>query len=877
MSLYEALQRRGYSFRQHLEEEGWTQRKLTVIDLDDSQRAALERGGVNGLKQILDRQGLWSFPALDIENPLPIQSDVILTQDGRSTAIVVAPASEGAANQMAREFVNTVHQQFGFKLTSLEDDAAGLDLLKSQHVIVFGGSHENQFAMDMALRYQACFVDATVPGDDGWIATTHVGLDASGHNVMQIAASPSRRNEALAHILQNVSADDNQVVLRHTHHITPGGKMSEHLPSWEKFVAGLPGSVLRLQGQSVEAPQDPVALAKLLSIGLDSGGPDVNIYNVAPIDIAVKSARYYQLSGDLRALQLFRELLFTLTDYYLKTPDGASYPSDLDFRIGYLLLYYSRLEHHQVFSEEDRLILVSLLLSCIRSIYEYTLKCWPINPDEPTRHNHETFAALSLLFAADYFSRYEVPYVKDWRARADLVFSGYLWRRFKQRENANHYEQYAFEHAAVYSAFTGHKLDLFDQDSLRWGAMRQVITTDNFFRPVDYGDAGISMKSGTNDTLITIVSSQQDDPALRWYSHESFERQHHYLPLPLGIRRTYDGASPQAGVWELLPLDPGFIEQFCPGFPEEYAFDKLVFRTGWSDDDHYVLLEGVGNQEISHSHNELNSITRLNHLGRHWIVSNGYGRLAGMTNVAKSFSTRVRGPEDHNMLVLKHNGQIVRELPVCSALVQHGQVGDLAFATCALLGYAGTDWLRTLLILADRFVLVIDRIHIAQPGLESGHMEWNCPGKTIIREEGFRVDQQGIFMDVDSDSGWATQTGVADRSADWKRTLDSGAYPYAEFPLKRLIFQMPDVEVGGSLCLSTLLAVTRSAEPAYRVRESEPGLICVDALHSKLPDLRMDDQDLSVRVDASRLEVRFDPKPSLPEALHAWSAKVKQV
>ena len=116
MSLYEVLQKRGYSFRQHLEEEGWTRRKLTVVDLDDSQRAALEHGGIDGLRQILDQQGLWSFPALDNEKPLAIQSDVVLAQNGHPAAIVVAPGSQGPANQMASEFIHAIHQQFGFKL-----------------------------------------------------------------------------------------------------------------------------------------------------------------------------------------------------------------------------------------------------------------------------------------------------------------------------------------------------------------------------------------------------------------------------------------------------------------------------------------------------------------------------------------------------------------------------------------------------------------------------------------------------------------------------------------------------------------------------------------------------------------------------------------
>jgi len=88
MSLHEVLQRRGYPFRQHLEEEGWTRRKLTVVDLDDAQRVALEREGVRGLREVMEEQGLWSFPAVDIENPLPVQPDLILVQKGRPSATV---------------------------------------------------------------------------------------------------------------------------------------------------------------------------------------------------------------------------------------------------------------------------------------------------------------------------------------------------------------------------------------------------------------------------------------------------------------------------------------------------------------------------------------------------------------------------------------------------------------------------------------------------------------------------------------------------------------------------------------------------------------------------------------------------------------------
>jgi len=874
MSLLRVLRDRGYQFRQHLEEESWTARKLTVVDLDESQSRALELGGVTGLERKLRGDGLWSFPAMDIAAPLKPEADLVLAEGTEPASVMVAPG-DGRLRDLARAIAEEVHRRSGAQLQVVDDREADLGLLASQHVIVVGGSHESRWSMDLALRHQTGFVDATVPGDDGWVVTTHVGLDGSGHNVAQIAAGPSHQDEVLAYLLDAIDRENGRTILSCTHRVAPGSEMRDHFPSWEEFVTSLPKGMVQLEGQCGDVPEDPVALADLLGRGLHSGGYDANLVNNRPIDLAVTAAQYYQRSADSRALRLFRELLFRLADYYLKTPEGASIPSDLDFRLGHLILYYARLEHEPVFSNEDRLILTNLLLACTRSIYEYTLKCWPLKADEPTRHNHETFAARSLLFAADYFARYGVEDVEAWRERVEAVFSGGLWHRFKQKENANFYEQFAFEHGAVYSAVTGHRLDLFDGDCLRMAAMRQVATTDNFLRGVDYGDAGIHLRNQITDVLPMIVSSVEADPTLQWYSHEVFRRAHHYLPSPIfgipGLRRGAPGREPSAGAWELVPLDPTFLELFGEAYPHAHSFDKLAFRTGWGDDDQYLLLEGIGNEDVSHAHNEVNGIVRLNHLGRHWVVSNGYGRLAGLTNVSKSFSTRVRGPEDHNMLVLQREGLTVRALPICSALLQRGQRGNLAYATGALLGYGGTNWFRTIVILADQFVLVIDRVQVAEPGLEAAHVEWNCLGEATEREGGWRLDQQGACMDVTSDSEWAAELGVADRSADWQRVLGSGEYPYAEFPLAKLVFRMPEVEAGHTCCLATLLAATHSPDPACRVQQPEPGLVCVTSLRGlssmdgPLDPVR--DLDLSIRSVSASVEVRFAETPPLPGEL----------
>src|SRR5690349_16650045 len=94
--LIEALRRRGYPIRRHLDEEGWTRRKLTVVDLADDQRTALREGGSEALRAALQAQGAWTFPALDIEQPLPRRADLILAVQGAPVAAVVAPGAHPA-------------------------------------------------------------------------------------------------------------------------------------------------------------------------------------------------------------------------------------------------------------------------------------------------------------------------------------------------------------------------------------------------------------------------------------------------------------------------------------------------------------------------------------------------------------------------------------------------------------------------------------------------------------------------------------------------------------------------------------------------------------------------------------------------------------
>jgi hypothetical protein len=875
MSLYEALKRRGYTFRQHLEEESWGWRKIIAADLDIMQREALEREGVPGLKAVLAERvyrppwGLWTFPDFEIEKPLPRRPDLTLARAGRPSATVVAPRAEPALWAMAQEWVRALRERHGVELPLLGDDEAGPELLATRDVLLFGGSHQNRLALEFALRLRTFFVDAGVPGDDGWVATTHCGVHASGHNIAQVAAPAERRAEALAALSGALAVEGDALLLRRLHRVVPGAFMAANFPSWEKFVSALPGRLPQLAGRQVEAPADPAALAEFLAVGLDSGGLAKSWYNVAPVDIANDAARYYQLSADPRALKLFRELLYRLADYYLKTPGGASYPADLDFRLGLLVLNFARLEHGPLFDDDDRLILANLLLACTRSIHEYAVKFWPARRCAGARHNHQTFPALSLAYAADYFSRYNLPQVAAWRAYAEDIFSGPLWRRGKQCENSRAYEPYVFEHAAAYSAFLGRGLSLFEGDGFEQMVRRQIAATDNFFRPVDYGDTAISLQPVDPPSARFLATRLGG--VVRWYAAEGFARRPEFVPNSFidcpGLRPRGGAKAPETGDWERMPLDPLFIEEVAPGLPREFAFDKLAFRTGWGDEDQYLLLEGVtGN--VSHAHRDTLGLVRYNHLGRHWLVSNGYGRPIGVTNASKAFSARQLGPEDHNTLVLRRADGPVRDMP-CGALLQCGRNGAMLYATAALAGYGGADWLRTLVLRAGGYLLVVDRVRVREPGLTGLHVEWNLPGRAEARDGGWRVEQKGVFLDVTSPSGWRMETAAGDRSACWKRALDSGEYPHAAFPLARLLCHAPGAEAGQTHCLATLLAATRGA-PRFILTQQAPGILTVAGPHSGCADAPIEAGDLTLLAREEGCEVRFHPEPEIPAALAQW-------
>lgn len=795
------LKSKGYFPRKHIEEEGWGLFKNTVVDLDGSERTL----DFPALRERLKKNGEWLFPPGETERPAPLDMAIRL---GRAQAVVPAGVSH-PMRRLAERWREELLRRHGISVAFVSDTEA----VPGQPLIVFGGAHENAFTRRMAVRCLFGVADASVPGNDGWLASTVCTL--AGETALFVTGAENRWEELLSYLFAQTSRDGAGVSIAACHRIEFGNGIPEAL-QWNE-----PSAAEVFRGM------EPFA---------EDGSTHAN--NV-PILKAVLAAQCYLLGADARALKFFRDAMRCLLDYYLKRPGGAAYPADCDFFYGPLLLLFARLEHH--FPDDERWLARELFVGCLRSVFEYNVKIWPAPEEELTRHNHQTYAGISLLIGAEYFRHLDEA--KIWKSRADAIFSAReLFRRSKHRENAMLYEVFVPLHAAAYSALRGGNFDLFDKAALSVVAHRLMSCVDNFFHGVDYGDASLTIYGDPIVRLNAIgvktfscaAAEALDNPQLRWLAWNIFQKESCYLDNYAffgGLNRNDELQEPESGQWEFHPLDPAFRRDFAPGVEAGQGLDKAVFRTGWRDADQYLCFEGVGNNGFSHGHAELNTVVRYNHCGRHWIVSNGYGCSSEIKDITERFVRRSLGPDGHNMLVIRRAGEIVRTLPPAAALLEIGNGRGCPYLTGLLKDYAGVDWFRSIVIIPGAGFLALDRMDIREGDIESAHMEWNCLGRAEETPDGWQLEQNGAFLHVSSPSPLGRRTGET-HSEDWREIISARAYPHAGYPLSKLLFDIPSAP--GQQRAAVWFEASTGCRPGYRLTQEAGERYCLSG--PGLPD-----------------------------------------
>jgi len=869
----------GLALRKHTPDfHSWTARVPTVVDLDEAERTILERDGEAALDAYLRGKKCFAFPALDIAAPRPLQRETVLVCRGDVRVSVVCPPDDAVLGELAARLLRLFTEATGTAPPVVSDAGIRIDRRRSRSLIILGGSHQNAAARFLSAR-NLSYADRRTPGRNGLLVHTLHGLYRPSSNLILVAADEGTVDEAVALFGEALTQPAPGVwALRRLHVVRPGRELAAEVePAAELLKAVAP--MLDV------GPGDDLSwetLGDAIRAVYDSGGPEVNLVNNKGLYSAVRTFHAYQLTANPIFLQLYKALLWGLVDYHLVTPGGASYISDVDFPAGDLIVSWSLAEATPVFSTEERLVITATLLALARQVCGYKAWMWPTGPKE-FRFNHETFPALSLWRAAWHFgSCYGISDAREWRGTAREVFAGPIGKVFKHTENANGYQWLTPMHKLIFDVSSG-LMETVKNENICRTAHSAAAVIDNFGWGVDYGDSGCFVGTGSARLLplLTAGAGVGADGTLAWVAEHvrNTVRDKALMGIApggqmlLGQNVQAIGAPPESGRWEVVELDDHIRRRHQPSLPRRYVADKIGFREAWAPEAQFLLFEPYSVD--GHIHYDMNAILRYNHLSRVWLVDNGYGRPSGMTNVAKSFSTRQRGPEDHNLVIFRDRSGAPVIPPPFGAILALDSADGLFLLQSALCNINGAEWLRSIVLVRGRLLIVIDQVKAG--GAESAiECQLNALGRDALEDSTWLLEQDGVNLSVQVRGGCDLERSVYSNQS-WDEVLTTGAYPHAPPGVRKLRQVVARPRQGQRATFVALVAAGASTTPSYVLeRGNAPSVVTVCGPFEGVSELASD--NLTARLTGDRLDValREDwrlPPDLTPEMFGDWGAR----
>ena len=268
----------------------------------------------------------------------------------------------------------------------------------------------------------------------------------------------------------------------------------------------------------------------------------------------------------------------------------------------------------------------------------------------------------------------------------------------------------------------------------------------------------------------------EDNAGVRWFLEHFPPGQTytaHYWPLlweigcyhpPAGSAVPHDPPAHLTGL-SALPVSKrryGMIEagraRLAPGVsltmpPQRQTVDKLCFRTGFSPNDQYLLLQGFQGCLIGTV--DANTIPRYTDRGKIWLFQH---------------SDQI-GHYHRNGLFVS-NGVNAEPLQASCRLDVAGRLADgFSMSSTTLVDYHGTDWQRALFWQPGEWFLVMDRATVKEPGYYAALSTWRTPGYGIWSDDQlFTTTQDDVSLHIQSSR---PVRGTAQREAQ-----DGAARPF---------------------------------------------------------------------------------------------------
>ncbi len=638
---------------------------------------------------------LSAFPPPPIVKLKDMSIDTVLISDGKPRATIVIDGN-GKYAMLAERIQGGIKEATGTELPIMRDSQIQLPF--QENLIILGNRCTNAVIEKLYNLYYA-YLDLRYPGIGGYEVRSLHNPFGNGFNAILVGSSNDHgMSEAVDELMRIVSqaARTDSLVLGWVMRIRLGsGKVppenANDCPSWEDCVGYKPGTYF----------------------GWNSISRNMALYYMtADEKFANEFLRLTQ--PDAKAI----EEMWSLDGERIEDKNRPL-SGPYHYNAHLMILLWDLIEESPLLTDEQRLRITQAFAEQLRH-WQAEEWCYAGkrfgDPKAVVGSRHDQYQALSLYCLARYFCKY-YPHI--------------VWQRNLEAA------QYLFSSLSRSAQLAG------ELDHLWWlsTGLEPVMSY------MLIGDDSRALESGVLQAVLraydAIISCEHDDEHLR-YQSISFAHKATYLigdnrflyyrnltNLDLSIFRIGQSFLPVEDL-ERRPTElanrivvaPIQIERWhvhpeqmypyrCPvstPIPYEQAFRFLSYRTGVTEKDDYLMIDGFNEGVVNPYHCFAIYKLRINDK----ILLHGY----------------------LNEFILRHGGLTEHSIPIASALKVQNVFGDVAHIEAEVPNFSFGSWLRRILHVARSWTLVIDEF-VPNRNLDDLEMttQWQLPSSPQVIDD----------------------------------------------------------------------------------------------------------------------------------------------
>lgn len=608
---------------------------------------------------------------MPIEEPIALRRGLDLVAP-EGLAIVTA---EGANSEAER--IRDGLRARGVRVEIVPDDT---DLQAESRDLIVLGNLATSRASEFLYRRYYTFEDLCFPGPAGWVLRPVVNPLGNGVNLLVVGASDAA-----------------------------GLK-----PATDRLLEQLPDS------------GEPMNVDLQVQTGEGYLGNEYFPWPASTPWREIKYAADYHKSGDLEHARTYRQ--YVLDNWFEENHRDWRHLFYITKTLSWELMHTA-----PVFTDEERLRITNELLKHLRGDQGYGYA--GLREERMIRENHATRAARAFYFGWRHFARYYPEHMPAelalWRRKLESFWTLCL-SSFRSREDS--LSQHALggsldntlDIALMEPEWSG---DFWASDLPRLMGERCIAISNNMGQTVMLGD------TTATDYATSVFSKLAYALEDGRYQFMIDKRGRMVTGTDEPMRGFVTGVEPavpedHVGL-AVVPADELYFEtelDYTMGVGLDEAFDKLTFRSGFTADDEYLMLDGVSGG--THSYDDVNTVGEFSDNERRWLVE----------------MDRLKGPSMafHNGVTVARDGLGAKKHGQAARLTDTAEGDGWAWTATTVPRDNGVDWNRHIVWLSGRLAFVLDEMTANDPGDYSFVLGWRSIGEPSLSPGLFEARQDAV-------------------------------------------------------------------------------------------------------------------------------------